>query len=892
MDLPDTIKELSNGARFVRGDLHIHSFSASHDVKDATMTPTNIVATCVAEKLGVIAVTDHNEITNVAATVEAGKAAGLHVIPGVELSTSDGHLLVYLPTVSDLEAFYGKLNVAGRHSELSRCQTSLLECLNLAEAHGGFAILAHVDIADGFEARMPGAPPQKRDIICHPGLLGIEVKSPNCGITYDDQDIDAQRVGLARERRAALTTGPGVALARVLSSDSHALANLGRNAAGAQRLTRFKMDSPSFDALRIALRDAEARVRLEDEIPASVPRIEAAVLSGGFLDKTTVRFSPNLTCIIGGRGAGKSTLFECVRILAQQESAKSVVDSDAWPDHLQLWWRDEAGSVDEIVRDKETESINSDNPFGLIRFPIQSYGQSETAEASSKAQSDPSQLLHYLDQFVEFDDLLVRDETIRSSLLNNQSAIEGLLRETAALPSREQQLATTRKQIAALDAEKGGEILTLERKVADEARHRTVIEESLERLAIDYRAVGTSDHLDAILASAAPGEKVIGVDQCAKIVEAATALAGDLKATGTSLAARVKQFSDAVRAEIATWKTQEREERVKIEAIRVRLAANGVKLDVAFIRKLAADEAGHQTQIKRLKEKQKDLADNWKARKLLLDQRRAVLSEIQTKRTAFAVQASRFLAKSLTDLTVSVKFGEHNLSLDAERIVQTALGWRTVQVPRAGLLVEVLGIPGLLRAIARNEANTIAAIKDHAGAAVFSMSEAQNIIDRLKLDEHRFQLESCIVDDRPRIAVTKAVEVGATTKPITRDFSRLSLGQQQSVLLSIMLANDRTTPLLIDQPEDNLDSEFIYSSLVPILRRVKERRQVIVVTHNANIAILGDAEMVVALKGLSDRGLVIASGSIDADPVRKAACHILEGTKEAFLRRARVYGHV
>lgn len=71
--------------------------------------------------------------------------------------------------------------------------------------------------------------------------------------------------------------------------------------------------------------------------------------------------------------------------------------------------------------------------------------------------------------------------------------------------------------------------------------------------------------------------------------------------------------------------------------------------------------------------------------------------------------------------------------------------------------------------------------------------------------------------------------------PKIRGFSHLSLGQQQSVLLALMLSSDRVQPLLIDQPEDNLDSEFIYSTLVPVLRRVKERRQIIVVTHNANL---------------------------------------------------------
>jgi ABC-type enterochelin transport system ATPase subunit len=114
--------------------------------------------------------------------------------------------------------------------------------------------------------------------------------------------------------------------------------------------------------------------------------------------------------------------------------------------------------------------------------------------------------------------------------------------------------------------------------------------------------------------------------------------------------------------------------------------------------------------------------------------------------------------------------------------------------------------------------------------------------------------------------------------------------QQQSVLLALMLSADTDRPLIIDQPEDNLDGEFIYSTLVPVLRRAKERRQVIIVTHNANVAVLGDAEQIVVMKAANDRGEIVARGSIDDVSTRDAACSILEGAREAFVRRAKMYG--
>src|SRR5579863_4681291 len=151
----DEIVRLPSGARFWRADLHIHSFGASHDVKDNAMTPAGIVATAAAEHLALIAVTDHNEITNVQETIREAHGKGITIVPGVELSTPEGHLLVYFEEFLHLQAFWGKLNLADRGTQNSRCQTSLLECLRNIDPNRGLAILAHVDGDGGVEEKLP-----------------------------------------------------------------------------------------------------------------------------------------------------------------------------------------------------------------------------------------------------------------------------------------------------------------------------------------------------------------------------------------------------------------------------------------------------------------------------------------------------------------------------------------------------------------------------------------------------------------------------------------------------------------------------------------------------------------------------------------------------------------
>ena len=171
---------------------------------------------------------------------------------------------------------------------------------------------------------------------------------------------------------------------------------------------------------------------------------------------------------------------------------------------------------------------------------------------------------------------------------------------------------------------------------------------------------------------------------------------------------------------------------------------------------------------------------------------------------------------------------------------------------------------------------------------MFDKQDAQQIIERLREAPVRFALERVAIDDLPKLTITKLV--GQPAKAVSRDFSRLSLGQQQSVLLALVLSSKSNQPLIIDQPEDNLDSEFISSTLVPVLRRAKERRQIIIVTHNANIAILSDAEQIIVLKSNSERAAITARGSIDDPITRDSACNILEGSKEAFNTRAKIYG--
>jgi ABC-type cobalamin/Fe3+-siderophores transport system ATPase subunit len=116
----------------------------------------------------------------------------------------------------------------------------------------------------------------------------------------------------------------------------------------------------------------------------------------------------------------------------------------------------------------------------------------------------------------------------------------------------------------------------------------------------------------------------------------------------------------------------------------------------------------------------------------------------------------------------------------------------------------------------------------------------------------------------------------------------LSLGQKGTVLLKILLAQDKS-PLIIDQPEENLDNKFIYRSLKNAFKSAKINRQVIIATHNANLVVNTDAEQVIVAE-YENNTIEFTAGALENHHIRDSVTTILEGGKKAFKEREEKYG--
>jgi hypothetical protein len=160
------------------------------------------------------------------------------------------------------------------------------------------------------------------------------------------------------------------------------------------------------------------------------------------------------------------------------------------------------------------------------------------------------------------------------------------------------------------------------------------------------------------------------------------------------------------------------------------------------------------------------------------------------------------------------------------------------------------------------------------------LGQMTRLVSHLMDSTSLYVLESVIPED--------SLEITMFIRGEARSINQLSSGQKATALLPLIL-REAEYPLIIDQPEDDLDNAFVSEKLIERIRKLKANRQLIFVTHNANIPVLGDAEQVIVMEmeGPS-RASPSRSGSVEE--MKEDVIRILEGGREAFQQRQARYG--
>lgn len=881
---------MNPGALFYKADLHIHSFGkgmGSYDVKDTTNTPQAIVDTAMEKGLKVISITDHNEIINSILAVQYSKEKDILVIPGIEVSTTQGHLLLYFETTENLRHFYGTLSF---NEDKSICNQSISDCLHKAEGSKGVGVLAHISLESGFERTIQRFGPHMDEIFRCNNLLGLEITNKSEIPLYTDEDTNPDHRRLLAIWRETNDNKLHLDFAKLMSSDSHELAKLGSNVDGNNRLTRLKMPELSFRSFKNALLSSESRVRLEDTIPEERPIIKHIKIEGELLDGLDIDLSPNLTCIIGSRGAGKSTLLESIRESTGNPSCSHLCDSEVWPQVITLDYVDEVGQLITLQREKNGNVENRTDPInGITKIPIESYGQGDTANTLQHSEENPQVLVNFLDAFLPLDMLKKQDENYCEQLRLNQSEMRKLRINLAALPEAQKALDNEKRKMKIQEESKASEIVRYHNALLKERVFRSELIQELKDLIAKYKDILGDQSVFEKVASMSDESIIVGKDYFSAVKSIVKDFGEMVSSKSEELNTSLSEKIQSLNEQLKLWKQKESDIQTKIDLKKKELAQQGIPFDLGKINQISKDILDYEKKVRILSEDKHRLKELEKTRKNIIQQRQDNKKENNRLHLAFAQRINTGLKNSVDDFYINIKYNDNLFSPEFESTLKELMGWRTSQVPKATLISKSISVYDFVNAIKTKNTSTLSSIT-YNGSQLLSKDDISSIINRLNEDYQYEELECVAYDDLPQITVTKLIDEAGTKKPKIKRLSQLSLGQQQSVLLGILLLSDSNRPLLIDQPEDNLDSEFIYKTIVSTLRRIKERRQVIIVTHNPNIAVLGDAEQIIPLKSTSSKSMVFSSGSVDNDDTVKLCCQLLEGGESAFRQRTRIYG--
>ncbi len=880
--------ELPSGARFYRCALQVNPFDylTCHNKQTSFKNEEDynaaIVEACQNIGIEVIAVTDHYRVQSSQRLCEAARKAGIHVFPGFEAVTKDGvHFLCLFDPDKDyqsLERIIGDCGVHDAKAPSPTGQYDVLELLDKATATwGSICVAAHVVAQGGLLTKLSGQ--SRINAWRSRNLLACSLPGPVSGAPDSFRPIlENKNLEYHRDCPVAIINAQDVCGPDDLAAPGGSC--------------WIKMSSVSLEGLRQAFLDPASRVRLaSDPVPNKHTEFLAMAWQGGFLDESALHFNENLNVLIGGRGTGKSTVVESLRYVlglnplgeearkAHEGILRHVLRSGT---KVSLLVRSQRGSKREyliertvpnppVVRD-ETGEVLALKPSDVVA-QAEVYGQHEISELTK----DREKLTRLLERFVDRDpnlagrkaDLCRSLERCRGRILEVRKELRQVEERLASLPAIEETLKSF--EDAGLEERlKEQSLIVREQRILKTCPERVApFRELLEQL---NRALP----VDRTFLSAKALEDLPGKGIIAKAGEVLDRLSRDLAHVAEQMAEALDRANEALATVDTTWRERKKTVQATYEKILRELQKSKVDGE-EFIR------LRHQIEeLRPLKERQASLGRDEKEHAA---ERRNLLAEWEDAKAAEfrrLERAAKSVSKKLAGrVRVQVTFAGNREPLF--QLLRDQVGGRLSEALEILQRCDTLSLLELTEAC-RAGRDTL--------AHRFGLPPAQAGRIASAASEVLMQIEELDLPPTTRIQLNVASE---GNPDVWQSLDELSTGQKATAVLLLLLLESES-PLVVDQPEDDLDNRFITDGVVPKMRDEKRRRQFIFATHNANIPVLGDAELIVGLTASGEaaqgKARIAAEhmGSIDARPVRELVEEVLEGGRDAFEMRRLKYG--
>lgn len=895
------------GGKWWKVDFHLHtpgSYDYGHgDTTLQSTTPERFLQYCMTKELDCIVVTDHDtfqwfpKLRDEIIKMRAENSVDFReitVFPGIEINAQGNvHLLGIFDPSADYEDLVGLIALIGINKNNRTTDKALNEVMDIIIKHGGIAIPAHVDGPSGLFGEIAALPSPENITGLNSGTAPSIIKSA-LGVS----GLLALEV-LGNEFHNGLYNETKLNLAYILGSDSHIPASIG------DKFTWVKMGKPNIEALRLALYDAkDSTIRSSNTFtnPNDVTGrtfIRALTIDHAkYIGRNTaysVQFSPWLNGLIGGRGSGKSTILKFLRLILDRKDElsgelKNEFDSFAkissFRGELGMLLNDTTVYLDMVVDGVEhqlrwmngeiSEFTNGEYSTATAvteRFPVRIFSQKQLFEMTK----NPKLLFDYLD--AEWDSL-----TWQTTIQQTQTKYKQCCQKIRSL--NEKQTTQTRLKTELRD-------VAAKIKVFETERTKVILEQS-KQLSNCKSLVNTTYAVYSPL-----------ID-CAKTLSQLN-LPGD--------DGDLSILDDTSRTAITAWTQKMREFKIELDMILEKFAQECVPIDLLLTRlmlhKLITANASEMEHIlHELRDagidnidRYAELINNQTRIETQLEQYSSIHQELNEQQTI----ANKLLKtidtlikerheerkkiitrwNSIGNLHLTLHlFGniDHN-EQTFRKIIRRDSGFELdillrnsdTEIPEGGFLYT---------ACVPTESDTIDTIIARLNEEKKKLIEFDGNYSRKFINYLSKVMESFgdTVDDItlwiPEDSLNLEIRVNNRLQPVDAG----SPGQKTSAVLSLIFGISNV-PIIIDQPEDDLDTRNITDIVVEGINQLKSKQQIILVTHNPNIVVNTNSEQIVQLDFVNGQIINACSGALQNHNVRDAICEVMEGGKDALEKR-------
>mgnify|MGYP002647873502 FL=1 len=699
-------------------------------------------------------------------------------------------------------------------------------------------------------------------------------------------------------------------IARVLGSDCHSFQG---NAVPGSRFTWVKMAVPTLEGLRLALLDGNGvSIRRSDDgefNPFRVPShaITAIDIEGGRYigngQTARIECSPFFNAIVGGRGTGKSSVVHALRLAARREQELTQLGPDSEPraqfedfrrtargrddkgalrdntkirvewEHddtrLRLHWRADGQGVVVEEWDDNQWLESSSQSVNAARFPLRIFSQGQIA---AMAGSGRQTLLSIIDEAANVEPLKLAFEEAKRTFFTQRARLRELDGKLAGEPEVKRKLEETSRKLAALSQTDQASVL----RAYGQSQHQSrEVKTLFEQLQDDSGRI--SDLAEQIMLDDWPTQYFS--EQDTDFLALRKEIDGQVEQVRTGLQEQAKKLNAIVESvqkdsRYSQWSARVQAAQQAHTELQQKLATQGVSDPQAFAR-LTQEKQQLETQsnaFTKMRSDREELSRQIDAQRKLIGQRR---QDITQARKDFIQQA---LANN-----------------DHVRITVVPFGYDPKQTERElRELIDVLD-DRFSDDILNDEATEGMAL-ELAQANESDKSATLKLLKRklLEMDEslggrfrnylQRKHEKSEFADHILAWAPEDDLRIQYKRESNWHDIQTGSQGQRSAALLAFLLAFGEE-PIVLDQPEDDLDNHLIYDLIVRQIRENKLRRQLIIITHNPNVVVNGDAELVHVMEFGRGQCYVQQSGALQENELRNEVCRVMEGGHEAFSRR-------